>query len=99
MVNVTVEGGRIDLNPSGNTGGTIANVAGQVQNAVRFRNFDNVTVRGVRFDPCCGQNTVLLAGDGCTDATVVDCRFTFVRRGTGTTYDNSAINFGHIARH
>lgn len=92
--NFSIEGcGKIDLNPTGNTTGTVAASNGARQFAVKFFSATNVAFRGVRFDPYCGINGVVVNTLADEEVVFDDCFMRFTPRTAPAAYDNSGIYF------
>lgn len=88
---VTIRGGAIDNNASGNTTSTIATGdANKICASIQFGNFDGVMVDGVKVSGV-GVNSILLSGLGCKNAYVIESDVSWSRGASPAAYDNSAI--------
>jgi hypothetical protein len=93
LVNFSIEGGTIDMNPQGNAAEPpVVGRRETARHAIEFHVASGVRIRNVRFDACTGINTVVVNGPSCSDVELRDCYFHFVPPGDApAAYDNSAV--------
>lgn len=92
LSNFTMRDLRIDQNAAANTTCNIATGNASIaQHAVRVFVGSDIRIERVRFDSCCGINTVTLNGTSVERVSVRDCRFRFVPTTGVSGYDNSAV--------
>lgn len=88
---VTIQDLRIDQNPDGNPGNTIASGAfGRSEAVFGFASYDDVHISRVTFSPSIGVHAIAMSGVT-GRASITDCTFDFVRPPSNPLYDSSVI--------